>query len=809
MGDAQSIQFAPGVSINESAAVQPAKKQKKQTQKPTEVIMRNLRKSKASQSNEIPPSLPADDGPPLSPSRVNEVSINDSAAVQPAKKQKKETQKSLKPTEVIMRNLRKSKASQSNEIPPSLPADDGPPLSPSRVNEVSINDSAAVQPAKKQKKETQKSLKPTEVITRNLRKRKASQSNEIPPSLPADDGPPVSPSPNNEFSNPSPSTSNSLSSKEDRRVKKEPLMPNKKAMIRTSAIQIFFVIKNLNEEQRISVEEMGFGGLMKLRTSGNIPQLITYLLEKFNWSRCSFKFDKFSEMFLDEGDVESIFDLPRGQKSVLEALERIDDDDYSTLVDDYKKRWNVRDAGALTTTMSSEMLNRQDSGDDFKRDFIVLVHTALFRSHQGRKANYKILKVLNDLNDLKNYNWCYYLIECLISTVKKWRTSESKHKFFAGPGLFMMLCYVDRMEFMQRKENSREFPVCSNWKSCDIMTRVKYEIELGGLGQGKVVERLKRPTEHKEVEPEKSKVHQLEKLRKDTREEGGQKDREGERLEEDTEQQRGQNDKERGQMDTEEEGQKDTKEKLKNVLKKMTGAVNEFRTVMDDMGKEPHFTNEILMTPFDLILNEKEKEKQGTPKDPTPKDPTPKESAPKEKSMLDDSLFEDEELVNELFALWDIFLVPQKVAKIPVSDGKSPRSYSLGLEDISPMGVDGEMNGGDDVSDGNTDMIEIVTIPSTVESNECKEIVVYENNEFIDVDPTIQSNEELFKEVDRIADLYHRLGKEAEEEEDKNKEAEEEPIPADKNIGEGIEDIILVPTPTMPIFEADFNGDPC
>ncbi|KAL3617853.1 hypothetical protein CASFOL_038174 [Castilleja foliolosa] len=553
MGDAQSIQFAPGpprtvqtttkcytrrkkkekekpsmpteVSINDSAAVQPAKKQKKQTQKssnPTEVIMRNLRKRKASQSNEIPPSLPADDGPALSPSAVNEalprppvneVSIDDSAAVKPAKKQKKQTQKSSKPTEVIMRNLRKRKASQSNEISPSLPADDGPALSPSAVNEAlprppvneaSIDDSVAVKPAKKQKKQTQKSSKPTEVIMRNLRKRKASQSNEISPSLPADDGPPLSPSPVNEvsvdkFSNTSPSNSNSLSSEKDRRGKKEPPMPNKKAVIRTSPVQIYFVLQHLNEEQRISVAEMGFGGLLKLRTSGNNPQLITYLLEKFNWGRCSFKFDEFNEMFLDEGDVESIFDLPRGQKSVLEALEKIDDDDYSTLVADYKRRWNVTDAGALTATMSSEMLNRKDSGDDFKRDFIVLVHTALFRSHQGRKANYKILKVLNDLNDLKNYNWCYYLIECLISTVKKWRTSKSNHKLFAGPGLFMMLCYVDRMEFMQRKENSRVFPVCSNWKSCDIVTKIKYEIQLGGLGQGKVVERLKRPTEHKEV----------------------------------------------------------------------------------------------------------------------------------------------------------------------------------------------------------------------------------------------------------------------------------------------------------------------
>ncbi|KAL3621659.1 hypothetical protein CASFOL_036571 [Castilleja foliolosa] len=419
-----------------------------------------------------------------------EVSINDSAAVQPAKKQKKQTQKSSNPTEVQYEEPNVVKPLEKNK-----------------------RQATPVKSVLDKKTEVTNPRRTTEVIMRNLRKRKASQSNEIPPSLPADDGPPLSPSPVNEvlprspvnevsvdkFSNPSPSTSNSFSSEEDRRVKKEPPMPNKKAMIRTSPIQIFFVLKNLNEEQRISVAEMGFGGLLKLRASGNNPQLITYLLEKFNWSRCSFKFDKCNEMFLDEGDVESVFDLPRGQKSVLEALERFDDDDYNNLVDDYKRRWNVRDAGALTATMSSEMLNRTDSVDDFKRDFIVLVHTALFRSHRGRKANYKILKVLNDLNDLKNYNWCYYLIECLISTVKKWRTSKSNHKLFAGPGLFMMLCYVDRMEFMQRKENSRDFPVCSNWKSCDIVTRVMYEIQLGGLGQGKVVERLKRPTEHKEV----------------------------------------------------------------------------------------------------------------------------------------------------------------------------------------------------------------------------------------------------------------------------------------------------------------------
>ncbi|KAL3627160.1 hypothetical protein CASFOL_028523 [Castilleja foliolosa] len=51
---------------------------------------------------------------------------------------KEEVKNPPKTTEVILRNLRKGKVSESNEVPPPLPVDDVPPLSPPRVEQVPL-----------------------------------------------------------------------------------------------------------------------------------------------------------------------------------------------------------------------------------------------------------------------------------------------------------------------------------------------------------------------------------------------------------------------------------------------------------------------------------------------------------------------------------------------------------------------------------------------------------------------------------------------------------------------------------------------
>ena len=63
--------------------------------------------------------------------------------------------------------------------------------------------------------------------------------------------------------------------------------------------------------------------------------------------------------------------------------------------------------------MGEELLKRGDYEDEFKRDFVVFLVSSMIKGHQSRKANYKILLSLIDVNQIKNLNWCHFTIKAL------------------------------------------------------------------------------------------------------------------------------------------------------------------------------------------------------------------------------------------------------------------------------------------------------------------------------------------------------------------------------------------------------------
>ena len=63
--------------------------------------------------------------------------------------------------------------------------------------------------------------------------------------------------------------------------------------------------------------------------------------------------------------------------------------------------------------MGEEIVARGDYADEFKRDFVVFVVFSMIKGHQDRKANYKILYSLINVNEIRNRNWCLYTLKSL------------------------------------------------------------------------------------------------------------------------------------------------------------------------------------------------------------------------------------------------------------------------------------------------------------------------------------------------------------------------------------------------------------
>ncbi|KAL3618958.1 hypothetical protein CASFOL_037186 [Castilleja foliolosa] len=355
--------------------------------------------------------------------------------------------------------------------------------------------------------------------------------------------------------------------------------------IRTSPSTVFHLIDTLSDQQKKAVRDIGFGGLLKLTLKENQLELINFLLINFNYSQCSVEMPGGGKLFIREEDVVSVFDLPQGRNVVSECHALKGKVEFDRLVTQFRGRWNVENGSPLLKVMAEGLVEREDFGDDFKRDFVVLAVSSLIKSNQDRNVNYS------------------YVIKQLLATVHEWRTSKAVNPWFTGPEAFLMLCYLDRVEFLQT-DIKRTFPVCSNWKSVDVSRRLHFERTTGGFGNGIVLNCLPKPLIRQDSNP--------------------------------------------------------TTIKLKNVFEKMTTAVVEFKDVMDDIGKEPFKVEGILKIPYDGCYSSSQEGKNGDETDII-KAPTVVTDNPQYLDIMSDEvLFGDPDLAAAIFEFWDVCILQKE-----------------------------------------------------------------------------------------------------------------------------------------------------
>ncbi|CAH9100071.1 unnamed protein product, partial [Cuscuta europaea] len=134
------------------------------------------------------------------------------------------------------------------------------------------------------------------------------------------------------------------------------------------------------------------------------------------------------------------------------------------------------------TDVSAAMLNMKDGGDWFKRNFIVLMVSLLLESTQNGYVNPMIMNHLEDVDKIKDFDWCDHVLNCLIDSKVSWE--KKKNKAFTGPLLFLMLFYVDRV-VMYRRKVDRSLPIMKLWNGKLLRERELMEIESGGFGMGR------------------------------------------------------------------------------------------------------------------------------------------------------------------------------------------------------------------------------------------------------------------------------------------------------------------------------------
>ncbi|PWA65992.1 ulp1 protease family, C-terminal catalytic domain-containing protein [Artemisia annua] len=230
-----------------------------------------------------------------------------------------------------------------------------------------------------------------------------------------------------------------------------------RVQLRIPPISLFRVITNFTEEQKQSVREMGFGGILEYRLSEIPTRLGYWVLDKFDEDSCSLIFGGNTIPVTREA-VHEILGIPMGIIPV-DALKRTSRSDKLT------KSWKNIFGGKIGKIYHSnveDIIHSQKKGGwMFKITFLVLLFTAMGQSNMCSTVNLRFLPCILGEEHIIHLDWCTYMIECLVNTKRSW--NRSTH--YNGP-LVMLLDYTG--------DNVLDFK-CLN-------TRESEEIASGGFG---------------------------------------------------------------------------------------------------------------------------------------------------------------------------------------------------------------------------------------------------------------------------------------------------------------------------------------
>ncbi|KAL2925402.1 Proline--tRNA ligase cytoplasmic, partial [Bienertia sinuspersici] len=124
------------------------------------------------------------------------------------------------------------------------------------------------------------------------------------------------------------------------------------------------------------------------------------------------------------------------------------------------------------------MKEQEGGGENFKRNFVIMVVSTLIRGNQKEMPNYKLLKCLGDVNSISSLNWSQFALESLADCAREWKEADGT-SLFTGPMLALLLSYMDRVCFMGRVMD-RKFPLIKCWKRANIFNRRNIELKKAG-----------------------------------------------------------------------------------------------------------------------------------------------------------------------------------------------------------------------------------------------------------------------------------------------------------------------------------------
>ncbi|KAG6385611.1 hypothetical protein SASPL_154447 [Salvia splendens] len=264
---------------------------------------------------------------------------------------------------------------------------------------------------------------------------------------------------------------------------------------------LFFVeaISQLNEAQINSVKEIGFESVLHYKIEYIPSRLAFSLLKSFDEEKCKIKLYNGKKIHITEEDVELVYGFPRGNITYYREKWKSN----APFMRELAEQCDTKPGNVNHKAVEQLMLADKEGGPQFKRLFLVLLESALIEPSTCGMIKSKIGEIVDDLDNVRNINWCSYTISVLKFAIDNW--SKTEKNAFAGPLPFLMLYYLDRVT-QDTRPVPRTFPLMKGWKSEHLQAREDRETSEGVFGLGRIKKRYVRTLEPHEEEKQEVEV---------------------------------------------------------------------------------------------------------------------------------------------------------------------------------------------------------------------------------------------------------------------------------------------------------------
>ena len=132
------------------------------------------------------------------------------------------------------------------------------------------------------------------------------------------------------------------------------------------------------------------------------------------------------KLLIYDEDVHATLGLLMGSYQIQNLKSIEDDTAYIEFLKERRRRWNITKGAPHVGSMYEIILQRGGHRPDFVTDFIIYAISTCIIANSNGTCNFRILKHLQNVENISSYNWCAFVIKCMNNTIMEWKADKTK-----------------------------------------------------------------------------------------------------------------------------------------------------------------------------------------------------------------------------------------------------------------------------------------------------------------------------------------------------------------------------------------------